>query len=48
MEWILFLFFLDRIHKINGILLACGEMPSSEGHSIQTILLILSNSISKI
>ena len=43
-----YFFFLDRIHRINGILLACGEMPSAEGHSIPTILLILSNSISKI
>jgi hypothetical protein len=35
----LFLFFLDRIHRIDGIFFACGEMPTAEGRSIPTILL---------
>ena len=35
--------FPDRIYRIDGILFACGEMPSAEGHSILMILLILSN-----
>ena len=41
-------FFLDRIYRIDGILFACGEMPSAEGRSIQAILLILSNCYLKI
>jgi len=44
-EWIRFLFFLDRI---DGILFAYGEMPSAKGRSILTIRLILSTCISKI
>jgi len=47
-EWIRFLFFLDRIYRIDGILFAYGEMPTAEGRSILTIRLILSNCISKI
>ncbi len=38
-------YFLDRIYRIDGILFACGEMPSAEGRSI---LLILSNCFSNI
>ena len=41
MEWIRFLFFLDRIDRIDGILFACGVMLSAEGRSILVILLIL-------
>jgi hypothetical protein len=26
-EWIRFLFFLDRIYRIDGIFFACGERP---------------------
>ena len=44
MEWIRFLFFLDRIYRIDGIFFACGEMLSAEG---RFILLILSNCFSK-
>ena len=40
--------FLDRIYRIDGILLTCSEMPSAEGRSILTILLILSNCFSNI
>ena len=40
--------FLDRIYRINGMFFACCEMSSAEGRSIQTILLILSNCLSKI
>jgi len=40
-EWIRFLFFLDRI---DGILFACGEMLSAEG---STILVILPNGFFK-
>ena len=31
-------FFLDRIYRIDGMLFACGEMPSAEGRSILAIL----------
>jgi hypothetical protein len=39
MESIFIIF--DRIHRIDGILSACGELPSAEGRSILKILLIL-------
>jgi hypothetical protein len=26
-EWVRFLFFLDRIYRIDGIFFACGERP---------------------
>jgi hypothetical protein len=39
--WIRFLFFLDRIYRINGMFFPCGEMSSAEGRLILTILLIL-------
>ena len=39
-EWIRFLFFLDRIYRIDGILFACGEIstaerPMGEGRSLR-------------
>ena len=40
--------FLDRIHRIDRIFFTCVEMPTAEGRSIPTILLILSNYFSKI
>jgi len=40
--------FLDRIHRIDGIFFAFGEMSSAEGRSILMIMLILSNCLSKI
>jgi hypothetical protein len=37
-----YFFFSDRIYRIDGMLLACGEMSSAVGRSILTIRLILS------
>ena len=31
-EWIRFFIFLDQIYMIDGILFACGETASAEGH----------------
>jgi hypothetical protein len=42
-EWIRFLFFLDRIYRIDGIFFACSERPFGRRPLYPTILLILSN-----
>ncbi len=42
------IFFLDRIYRIKGMFIACGEMFFAESHFILTILLILSNCFAKI